>query len=124
VDDNDQDVSMMTTTSTTTGRRIRMITGSLSSHPAHALNHRQSFLFGRPSYLLYFLDVIDAHQLLQSSSLQRLTRSNAGAADASSAAPSAMIASAGSRSGATGDHAFEPLPASLNRIAEIQENMV
>ena len=36
----------------------------------------------------------------------------------------AMIASAGSRSGATAENAFESLAASLNRIAGIQENMM
>ena len=72
-----------------------MIAGSLSNRTARALHLRQSLLFGEPSYLLYFWEVIDAHQLLQSS-LQCLTRSN-GAADASSP-PSAMTASASSRS--------------------------
>ena len=108
-DDNHQDVS---------GSRIA---GSLSNRPACALHLRQSFLFGKPSYLFYSWVVIDAHQILQSS-LQRLTRSN-GAADASRA-PS-VIVSTGSRTGTTtGENAFEPLAASLNRIAGIQENTV
>ena len=67
--------------------------GSLSHRPACALQSRSSFLGGRPSYVLYYWEIVDSHQLLQSS-LQRLT-SNAGAANAS-AAPS-TVSSTGSR---------------------------
>jgi hypothetical protein len=58
-----------------------------------ALQSRAAFLNGRPSsYFLYFWEVADHHQILQSS-LQRLTN-NAGAADAS-CAPSATVPSSG-----------------------------
>ncbi|KAI2491806.1 hypothetical protein MHU86_22745 [Fragilaria crotonensis] len=46
-----------------------------------ALQSRAAFLNGRPSYLLYFWEIADSHQLLQSS-LQRLSNST-GASDAS-----------------------------------------
>ena len=55
--------------------------GSLHARAHGALQSRAAFLNGRPSYLLYFWEVADSHQLLQSS-LQRLT-SNTGAVDAS-----------------------------------------
>lgn len=45
--------------------------GSLARRPARALQTRAAFLNGRPSYLLYFWEMADSHQLLQSS-LQRL----------------------------------------------------
>jgi hypothetical protein len=68
--------------------------GLLSGRPARALQSRASFLNGKPSYLLYFWEVADTHQLLQSS-LQRLN-SNTGASDASFA-PSTSSTSSGSR---------------------------
>jgi hypothetical protein len=46
--------------------------GSLVERPARALHTRAAFLNGRPSYLLYFWEVTDRHQLLQSD-LQRLS---------------------------------------------------
>ena len=67
--------------------------GSLARRPAHALQTRAAFLNGRPSYLLYFWEIADCHQLLQSS-LQRLSIGT-GASDAScavSTAPSRSIA--------------------------------
>jgi hypothetical protein len=73
-------------------RRHRSNIGTLRGRPARALQSRAAFLNGRPSYLLYFWEVADAHQLLQSS-LQRLNN-NTGASDASHA-PSAT--SGGSR---------------------------
>jgi hypothetical protein len=60
--------------------------GSLSSRPICALQNRAAFLCGKPSYLLYFWELADRHQLLQSA-LQRLDEDVA-ASDASSA-PSA-----------------------------------
>jgi len=57
--------------------------GSLGGRPARALQTRAAFLNGRPSYLLYFWEVADRHQLLQSS-LQRLSNGT-GASDASCA---------------------------------------
>ena len=47
--------------------------GSLARRSAHALQTRAAFLNGRPSYLLYFWEVADRHELLQSS-LQRLAK--------------------------------------------------
>lgn len=64
-------------------RRHRTNIGTLRGRPARALQSRAAFLNGRPSYLLYFWEVADAHQLLQSS-LQRLNN-NTGASDASHA---------------------------------------
>jgi hypothetical protein len=60
--------------------------GLLTSCSACALQSRAAFLFGKPSYLLYFWELADRHQLLQSS-LQRLDNDVA-ASDAPSA-PSA-----------------------------------
>jgi hypothetical protein len=94
-DANDDDESSSMLTSMTSeandeGRRNLPAMGSLYGRPARAMQSRSSFLNGKPSYLLYFWEVADAHQLLQSS-LQRLTNST-GAADASSA-PSATMTS-------------------------------
>lgn len=68
--------------------------GALSGRPPRALQTRASFLNGRPSYLLYFWEIADTHQVLQSS-LQRLNNS-AGASDASRAPISSASNSAGS----------------------------
>ena len=57
--------------------------GGLQGRPARALDSRAAFLYGKPSYLLYFWEIADRHQLLQSS-LQRLSES-VGASDASTA---------------------------------------
>jgi hypothetical protein len=81
------DISMMTTSSLASNSYPRHGTnetiGELRNHPACALHLRQSFLKSRPSYLRYFWEVADSHQLLQSS-LQCLTEGT-GAADASDA---------------------------------------
>jgi hypothetical protein len=61
--------------------------GSLAGRPAYALNGRAGFLHGRPSYLLYFWELADKHQLLQTT-MQRLNQES-GASDASST-PSAI----------------------------------
>ena len=45
--------------------------GSLTGRSEAALQNRESFLRGKPSYLLYFWELADEHQLLQSA-LQRL----------------------------------------------------
>jgi hypothetical protein len=63
------------------------VMGGLQGRAARALESRAAFLYGRPSYLLYFWEIADRHQLLQSS-LQRL-RDSVGASDAS-AAPSVV----------------------------------
>ena len=74
--------------------------GCLDSRSPRALQNRAAFLNGKPSYLLYYWEIIDAHQLLQSS-VQRLTF-NVGAGDASMA-PSVTTTntthSSGSRQG-------------------------
>ena len=105
--------------------------GALSHRPARALQSRSSFLGGRPSYVLYYWEIVDAHQLLQSS-LQRLT-SNSGAANAS-AAPS-TVSSTGSRTPRGRRHAdiqndeqeqarkMAPLVASIDKLAAIHEGM-
>ncbi len=59
------------------------VMGGLQGRPARALHSRAAFLYGKPSYLLYFWEIADRHQLLQSS-LQRLHES-VGASDASTA---------------------------------------
>jgi hypothetical protein len=127
------DVSMMSTSSLASNSRVRHGTngtiGGLRNRPARALHLRQSFLNGRPSYLLYFWEVADSHQLLQSS-LQCLTEGT-GAADASGA-PTTVVVTARLRGqqdtaeqqGQVNPGMFEPLAESLNRIAVIQENMV
>ncbi len=56
--------------------------GCLRQRPAQALSSQASFLSGRPSYLLYFWEVADSQQLLQSS-LQRLSN-HVGATDGAS----------------------------------------
>jgi hypothetical protein len=55
--------------------------GCLERQFPRALQNRAAFLNGKPSYLLYYWEIIDAHQLLQLS-VQRLTF-NVGAGDAS-----------------------------------------
>ncbi len=57
--------------------------GCLDKQSPRALQNRAAFLNGKPSYLLNYWEIIDAHQLLQSS-VQRLTF-NVGAGDASMA---------------------------------------
>jgi hypothetical protein len=64
-----------------------IVMGVLQGQPACALESRAAFLYGRPSYLLYFWEIADCHHLLQSS-LQQLSES-VGASDASTA-PSAI----------------------------------
>ena len=71
--------------------------GALSNRPGCALQSRRSFVGGRPSYVLYYLEVADAH--INSCNLRcrvRLSTSNAGAADAT-VAPS-TVSSTGRRS--------------------------
>ena len=109
--------------------------GGLNGRPPRALQSRASFLNGRPSYLLYFWEVADAHQILNSS-LQRLN-SKAGAADASSAPLSSSTtrsnSSGGGRSRARRGReqedldrssSFNPLVESIKELAESQRQMV
>jgi hypothetical protein len=58
--------------------------GSLRNRPPRALQSRAAFLRGEPSYVLYFWEIADTHQLLRSS-VQRLNE-DTGAGDASMAA--------------------------------------
>ncbi len=69
--------------------------GCLSGRSSRALQSRASFLNGRPSYLLYFSEVADRHQILQSS-LQRLSN-RAGAKDAPSVPSTVSNSSGGGR---------------------------
>ncbi|KAI2489342.1 hypothetical protein MHU86_25255 [Fragilaria crotonensis] len=71
--------------------------GSLSrtSRSECALQNRAAFLCGKPSYLLYFWEVADRHQLLQSA-LQRLD-DDVGASDASSAPSATSSTNQGTR---------------------------
>ena len=57
-DDNEDDINMDDNHQDMSGSRICMIAGSLRNRPARALHLRQSFLFGKPSYLLYFWEVM------------------------------------------------------------------
>jgi hypothetical protein len=68
--------------------------GNLAGRTPHALNSRQIFLNGLPSYLLILWEMADDHQLL-SSTLQRLDNDVA-AVDASSA-PSVVVMRRGGR---------------------------
>ena len=97
VEDNNADEVTSTTSSISSGddnSSPRRNIGSLNNRPPRALQSRAAFLNGRPPYLLYFWEVADTHQLLQSS-LQRLTN-NTGASDASMA-PTVTTTSGGSR---------------------------
>ena len=112
--------------------------GSLSGRPSCALQSRAVFLNGRPSYLLYFWEVADAHQLL-ASSLQRLSGST-GATDASSAPSALSAARRVSSSGGSGrrqqgrnatddddereERLFVPLVNSIKDLAECQRDML
>ena len=60
--------------------------GGLQRRSARALDNRAAFLYGKPSYILYFWELADQHQLLQSS-LQQLDR----AVDASDASNAPII---------------------------------
>jgi hypothetical protein len=104
------------------------ILGSLDGRPARALQSRAAFLNGRPSYLLYFWEVADTHQLLQSS-LQRLS-SNIGASDAS-CAPSVTDSMADSsrarrkrHQNALEESSVLPLVQSIKDLAECQRQLV
>jgi hypothetical protein len=105
--------------------------GSLLGRPARALQSRAAFLNGRPSYLLYFWEIADQHQLLQSS-LQRLNNGT-GASDASGA-PSANSMSNSNRRRRSHDSSennqheeqasLAPLVESIKELAECQRELV
>jgi hypothetical protein len=103
--------------------------GSLVRRPARALQSRASFLNGRPPYLLYFWEVADAHQLLQSS-LQRLSNSIS-ASDASCAPSTSADSTIGSsRARKRRQDAIDesssvlPLVQSIKELAECQRQLV
>jgi hypothetical protein len=112
--------------------------GSLSGRPSCSLQSCAAFLNGRPSYLLYFWEVADAHQLL-TSSLQRLS-SSTGATDASSAPSALSAARSVSSSGDSGrrqqqgrnatdedereERLFVPLVNSIKDLADYQRDML
>jgi hypothetical protein len=117
--------------------RHRITIGSLDRRPPCALQSRAAFLNGRPSYLLYFWEEADSHQLLQSS-LQRLTN-NTGAVDALSAPSVSTSTHSGSThsDGSRNQHGrrhhrqeeqqdqqlFTPLMESVRDLAESQQQM-
>ena len=113
------------TCSSTDGRNI----GSLSGRRARALQTRAAFLNGRPSYVLYFWEVADSHQLLQSS-LQRLSN-GAAASDASFAASTSSVGSGHRRKRRKDDSppdydesVLRPLVQSIQDLAECQRQLV
>jgi hypothetical protein len=83
------------TTSVRFGSLSRMIRSEC------ALQSRAAFLRGKPSYLLYFWELADRHQFLQSA-LQRLN-DDVGASDATSA-PSATSSATSNNGGAADDN--------------------
>jgi hypothetical protein len=112
--------------------------GSLHKRPARALQTQADFLNGRPSYLLYFWEVADAHQLLQSS-LHRISNST-GAMDASGA-PSATRSVSSSGGGSYGHQQrrrcqqsdsqedqqqvfLNPLVESIKELAALQQQLL
>ena len=67
VDDENAGISLSCTSSVSEDNGGQYQHSSLARRPARALQTRAAFLNGRPSYLLYFWEVADRHQLLQSS---------------------------------------------------------
>lgn len=110
------------------------IGGNLRNRPPRALDNRAAFLNGRPSYLLYFWEVADMHQLL-ASSLQRLSN-HAGATSASStpvvssSRRSSLTSSGGSSRGARrqserqDDNVMAPFVNSLQALANSQQQLL
>ena len=102
--------------------------GGLTGRPPRALQSRASFLNGRPSYLLYYWEVADAHQLLQSS-LQRLNN-DTGACDASSAPSTASRGSSRAQrrrqqqEDQDSSSSFIPLVKSIKELADTQRQLV
>jgi hypothetical protein len=68
--------------------------GKLTNRPARALANRENFLRGEPSYLLYFWEMADKYQLLNTT-LQMLDSSIS--ARSASHAPSALSSASGSK---------------------------
>ena len=125
------DASSLTSQADDDTRNIGVLTG----RPPRALQSRASFLNGRPSYLLYFWEIADTHQVLQSS-LQRLNN-KAGASDASQA-PVSKASSGGSRAlrrrqqqgeldaqeDSASSSSLIPLVDSIKELAECQRQMI
>ena len=103
--------------------------GALAGRPARALETRTTFLNGRPPYLLYIWEVVDRHQLLQSS-LQQLSDSvcatDGGLTSLSGEShPCQRRAPAGVEQAPTSvlDAAsLIPLAQSMNKLADYQQN--
>ncbi len=102
--------------------------GGLTGRPPRALQSQALFLNGRPLFLLYYWEVADAHQLLQSS-LQRLNN-DTGPCDASSAPSTASCSSscAQRRRQQQEDQdsslLFIPLVQSIKELADTQQQLV
>ena len=106
--------------------------GNLCNRPPRALDNRAAFLNGRPSYLLYFWEVADTHQLL-ASSLQRL-RDSVGASSAlsppliSSSRRSSLTSSGGSSRGrrpeGQDENVMAPFVHSLQALADSQQQLL
>lgn len=105
--------------------------GSLERRPACALQTQAVFLNGRPSYVLYFWEIADNHQLLNLS--LQLLKNSTGASDASCAASSAASTSgAGSRRKRRhqddppdyDELVLRPLVQSIQELAECQCQLV
>ena len=126
---NDDDASSLATNNDVSRRDS---IGGLCGQSPRVLQSRASLLNGRPSYLLYFWEVADAHQILQSS-LQQLSNT-VGASD-SSCAPSTVSTSAQRRrQQGQGDEALHqdldsssfstPLVDSIKELADAQRQML
>ena len=107
--------------------------GCLSGRPTRALQTRAAFLNGRPSYLLYFWEVADSHQLLQSS-LQRLNSSIAASEGSFASVTSAPSSSSQRRRQRRQQHgdfppedletSVRPLSHSILELANCQQRLV
>ncbi len=69
--------------------------GNLRGRPQHALDSRRKFFDDKPSYLLYLWDILDEHNLVQSSMQQLLL--GIGSEDGSNGVPSVVGGGAAKR---------------------------
>ena len=128
--DDVESVSSMGATSIHTGRSGSPAhMGALAGRRARALETRAAFLNGRPSYLLYYWEVADRHQLLQSS-LQQLSDS-VGATDGGLTSLSGESNHRQRRARPVGVEqapsvldaaSLIPLAQSMNKLADFQQN--
>ena len=88
--------------------------GTLGNRSESALQNRASFLCGKPSYLLYYWEMADRHQLLQSA-MQRLDDS-VSAPDAASVPPVH-----GGQRRRQRDSFEQSISVSLNRLADTED---